>query len=389
MRLTIALSLCLVGCTTYAPPDPLADDGARVAGADCPIVGEAVFYTQSAWGTLADALAADMSPCVDAYISMPAYSGHKVDPRAEGEPAAIRARSPQLHALAEFHWTTWANESGSWFDKGVRFRQNMIDAGYDVAAGDTWAINELPSTVRTDPAVRASVEDAVRGLYTGPAGAPAVKGVVWTVGMGHGTTNFSVYEPNVRGWLEDAHFWGQVNLYVRWWGQEVYADPHYVCVPGASAGSRSTQINEYVEHFARHAEVGPDSANTAQSYLGRAYTPTMNAVWQSSSGYGDTRVDLVTMEHFVSSEVYAARAWGNSHAYPDGRLGFAWAKLAGVSTDDLEVLADRLASAIRWAYDEGGGGASYACSPSGAYTWCQCSVAGAAFNDGWQTFSTW
>lgn len=378
------------GCDTYLPPGGPDDGGARVAGADCPLPAEVVFYTQSAWGTLADALAADPSPCADYWISLPAYSGHKVDPRGGGEPDRIRDRSPQLHALAEFHWTTWSQQPGSWYDKGVDFRRRMDAAGYDVAAGDTWAINELPSSVRYDDTVRQAVKDVVRGLYTGPAGAAPVKGVVWTVGMGQGTTNFSVYEPYVEDWLEDAPFWSQVNLYVRWWGQEAYADPYDVCVPGASAAERSTQINEYVEHFARHAEVGPDSANTAQSYLGRAYTPTMNAVWRSpNTGYGDTRIELVQMEHFVSSEVYAARAWASSHTYPDGRLGFAWARTGDASTEDLEVLAERLASAIRWAYAEGGGSAAGACSPSGAYTWCQCSVPGASFHDGWETFSIW
>jgi hypothetical protein len=387
MRLIPVLSLA--ACTEWMPPPPAQEAPEREAGADCPVIGEAVFYTQSAWGTLADALAADPSPCVDYWVSLPAYSEHKEDPRGGGEPELMRARSPQVHALAEFHWTTWSSDSRSWYDKGVEFRRRMDDAGYDVLAGDTWAVNELPSSVRSDDAVRQNVEDLVRGLYTGPAGDPPAKGVVWTVGMGQNTTNFSVYEPNLQDWLSDSHFWGQVNLYVRWWGQEVYADPSYTCVSGQSVASKSTQINEYVEHFARYADIGPDAANTAQSYLNRAYTPTMNAVWQANSGYGNTKIDLVQMEHFVSHEVYAARSWSNSHSYPDGRLGFAWAKESGVSDDDLEVLAERLASAIHYAYDEGGGTAAGACSPSGAYTWCQCSVSGAKFNDGWETFAVW
>ncbi len=95
------------------------------------------------------------------------------------------------------------------------------------------------------------------------------------------------------------------------------------------------------------------------------------------------------MEHFVSHEVYAARAWSGDHNHPDGRLGFAWARSDDVVDADLTVLAGRLASAIHYAYDAGGGSAAGACSPSGAYTWCACEVSGASFNDGWDTFGSW
>ena len=116
----------------------------------------------------------------------------------------------------------------------------------------------------------------------------------------------------------------------------------------------------------------------------------MDAVWESDGvGYGNTMVDLDTMKMFVSHQVYAARSWSNSHNYPDGRVGFAWARSDGVSDTDLQELAERLASAIHYAYDEGGGSAAGACSPSGAYTWCACEVTGASFNTGWDTFETW
>lgn len=230
----------------------------------------------------------------------------------------------------------------------------------------------------------------MQGLYEGPSGSPAVRGAVFTSGMGQDTTNFAVYKPYVEDWLEDADFWVKADLYARWWAQEVYADPDHSCVGSASVAERSAATNSYVEHVARLAEVGPASANTAQSYLGRAYVPLMNAVWGSvDSGYGNTVVSLDNMQHFVSTEVYAARSWSNSHNHPDGRLGFAWARADGVLDSDLATLAARLATAIHYAYDEGGGSAAGACSPSGAYTWCVCDVGGAAFNEGWDTFATW
>ena len=359
------------------------------AECDCPLAAEVVFYAPSAWNVLADALLADPSPCADYWFSLPANSGDKTTPRAGGEPEAMRARSTRFHAVAEFHWSTWSDEGGTWYEKGVAFRELMVTAGYDVDNGDTWAINELPSTVRYDDDTRANAIELFQGLYDGPSGATPTQGIVFVIGMGHNTENFSVYKPYIQDWLVDANFWTKANLYVRHWGQEVYADPDETCEPGATVAEVSTPLNHYVEHVAWHAEEGPSDANTAQSYLGRAYVPVMNAVWNSDGdGYGNTAVDLDTMKHFVSHQVYAARAWSDSHNHPDGRLGFAWARY---DTDDADLadLGARLASAIHYAYDEGGGSAAQACSPSGAYTWCACEVSGASSNDGWDTFGSW
>ena len=119
----------------------------------------------------------------------------------------------------------------------------------------------------------------------------------------------------------------------------------------------------------------------------------LNAAWQAPAGYGNMALTADQMKHFVSTQVYAARAWAGAHAYPDGRIGFSWSPHDATSAPsyatDLASIAARLANAIHHAYDDGGGSAARACSPSGAYTWCQCSVAGAAFNDGWDTFATW
>lgn len=377
------------GDTTCDATESCWDCTSDCGACDCPTPAEVVLYTQSAWNVLADAFLADPSPCADYFLSLPANTNDKTTPRAGGEPEIMRERGARMHAMAEFQWTAWSAESGDWYDKGVEFRRRMTEAGYDVSAGDIWAINELPSSVRTETSVRQEALDAMRGLFDGPDG-DGVQGAVFTVGMGHGTTNFSEYEPNVQDWLEDRTFWEQANLHARFWAQEVYADPAFTCVPDSSTGERSGALNAYVEHFARHAEVGPDSANTAQSYLGRAYVPLMNAVWGASgSGYGETDIPLEEMQHFVSNQVYAARAWSTDHNHPDGRLGFAWDRQDGVEDTDLEVLAARLASAIHYAYDAGGGSAAHACSPSGAYTWCQCSVSGASFNPGWETFESW
>ena len=64
----------------------------------------------------------------------------------------IRALGSAFHALAEINvtgWTSWVASTGSsWYAAGVEARRRMATAGYDVAAGDTWALNELSSAVQ-------------------------------------------------------------------------------------------------------------------------------------------------------------------------------------------------------------------------------------------------
>ena len=65
----------------------------------------------------------------------------------------------------------------------------MAEAGFDIAAGDTWAVNEFPSTVRSGAGdARANARELVRGLYEGD-GTRTARGVVFIVGLGQPTTN--------------------------------------------------------------------------------------------------------------------------------------------------------------------------------------------------------
>ena len=77
----------------------------------------------------------------------------------------------------------------------------MAAQGFDVAAGDTWAINESSSAVRTGAgAARQNLRDLVRGLYTG-AGGTAVKGIVFVVGVGQTGTSLSTYKGTLQLWF--------------------------------------------------------------------------------------------------------------------------------------------------------------------------------------------
>ncbi|MBI2893737.1 MAG: hypothetical protein HYY06_09310 [Deltaproteobacteria bacterium] len=390
MRRWIVFAAALAGC--IGGPDELERETGAVAEGECRWPVEVVVWDSKDWMRLGRQFAADPSPCADYYLSIPGVVGDKTRLR-QGAAEDIRALGPELHAMAEFHWTTWSrwveSTGNTWYEAGREFRRRMVEAGYDTAAGDTWAINELPSSMRKNTAgARTHARNAVRGLYEGD-GEP-LKGAVFIVGMGQGTTNFSVYKPQLEQWLCDADFWVDMNRYVRWWGQEVYADPERSCFD-AQVGTRSPAINEFIQHVPRLAAAGPSCANTAQSYLDRAYVPLLGAAWQQATGFGDTRITLDQMKAHVSTQIYAARAWANGHAYPDGRIGFAWAPGddGPSEPEDLDELAARMASAVSHAYGDGDTTAAHACSPSGAYTFCGCRIPGAARNTGWSTFSRW
>ncbi len=335
------------------------------------------------------AFAANPSPCADYYIHLPAVAGDKTHPRGGAAVDGVHAAGARFHAMAEFHWGEWSNLGGmSWQQRGREFRARMLAAGYDPAR-DTWGINELPSTTRSDPSVRADVAALVQGLYEGSPGSPAMGGAVYVIGMGSGTANFSVYKPALEGWLSDAAFWKTMNQYVRWWGQETYQHPEDQCVGGVQVAARSAAINEFAMHVARLAAVGPAAAGAARSFFDESYVPLQSAFWHGAP-YGTEATTLEQMKHMVSTQVYASRAWAATHPYPDWRLALAWNdQLDGATEADLDELAARVAAAVRGAYDDGASTAAHACSPSGAYTWCACEVAGAAFNAGWSTFDAW
>src|SRR5262249_61609447 len=119
-------------------------------GADCGR-RRVVFWAAPDWRRLATSLAADPSPCAQYLVSVPPLTADKSQPRAD-EAWRIRALGTSFHALAEINvtgWTAWVNANGGdWYAAGVEARRRMAAAGYDVAAGDTWALNELSSAVR-------------------------------------------------------------------------------------------------------------------------------------------------------------------------------------------------------------------------------------------------
>jgi hypothetical protein len=375
----------------------VAAQGPEALRKNCRFHAEVGFYTDSDWNRLAQNLAAEASHCADYYISLPALAGNKTMPRPD-QAWRIRALGPRFHAMAEAHLTSWQNwvlQNGkTWTQAGQEFRKRMVTAGYDVNAGDLWALNEVPSSVRQNAGQsRRNLLDFLRGLHDGDDSAPT-RGLVFVVGLGQRTQNLSVYLTNMRGWLSDAAFWTEAGDYVRFWAQEVYADVRAWGVADAPAMTRARHVMEYEMHPLALAQAGGEKSAAAAAFLRRTYLPLANAAWKWESGFGYTNVDDLTMRHFVSEQVFAIRHDAGTHPEegPEGRLGFAWAPEARGESDfpaKTAGLQQRLASALAHAYAQGGSSQMGACGPPGEHVWCEGAVDGALFNEGWAAFSSW
>jgi hypothetical protein len=356
-----------------------------------------VFYAATDWLRLATKLAA-ASPCADYFISIPPVVSDKTTLRPD-QARRIRALGTNFHALAEIHWTAWskwvASTGSSWYAAGVEARDRMAQAGFDVAAGDTWAVNEFPSSVRTGVgSARANARELVRGLYDGDR--PA-RGVVWIVGVGQPTTNVAVYQTNLQNWLADVAFWTDMNAFVSDWSQEVYADFRRYAVPGAPIARRRDYLNDYLQHAFVVARAGPSTIDLARGYLHGAFSPLASAAWQWESGYGWTMIPVDQMQAFVSAQVYALRSFSVATGEPQDHWGFAWQprNATGLSAGDFAAqtgaILDRLGAAIRDSgqtadpNDPGNG----ACGPPGQNLFCGGDLAGAQFAEQWKAFRAW
>ena len=369
--------------------------GSRVATQNCR-AADLVFYAARDWLRLAAKLAERASLCAEYYVSIPPLVSDKTNPRPN-QAWRIRALGPRFHAMAEIHWGAWQGwveaTGRTWYDAGLEARRRMALAGYDVASGDIWAVNEFPSTVRRKLATaRADARAFVRGLYEGD-GRPA-KGAVFVIGVRHATGNASLYKSTLKAWFADTPFWLDMDRTVRFWAQEVYGDALLWGVPGAPAATRRDQLNEYLQHVARLGLVAPPRYGAARAFLGRTHTPIANAGWQWPTGLGWTMVSGDQMRHFVSSQTYALRNYAATQDAPD-RFGFAWAPNNATAMPGAEFVAEtgqllaRLAAALADSGSEPSFDAGIDACLAGGLDWCRADVAGAAFTDAWRMFSVW
>ena len=354
----------------------------------------AIFYTQTDWLRLATKLAAQPSPCAQYYVSVPPLAAAKTTLR-NGEAAKIRALGPNFHALAEIHyagWSQWvASNNATWFDAGVEARKRMEAAGFDVAKGDTWAVNEFSSAVRVGTGTaRQNARDLIRGLATGSGGTP-VKGVAWTTGISQPVADTTLYQTNLQNWFGDAAFWTDMAAYVSDWSQEVYPDWRKTAVPGSTAQQRRDYLNDYLQHQLVLARVAPPTIEPARTYIQSAYAPLASAAWSWDTGYGWSAIPYDQMQSFVSLQVYALRAFSVALGQPQDRWGFAWApRNVGLSSGDFAsqsgLIIDRLAAAIRdsAAVSNPADPGIEACTNT-----CGSDFPGGSFTELWKSFRTW
>jgi hypothetical protein len=357
---------------------------------------DVVFYSTDST-RLAQWLGPERSPCADYYIS--------VMPVAEGNPRplvapAIRAVGSQFHAMAEIRlnpWGLWVAANGkTWFEAGVEVRRRMATAGYDVAQGDTWALNEVgaPSTqllgvdVLTDTGTaRDDVLEFVRGLYTGEPGMPPAPGLVFAANPTQITTDLALYKQRLRSWFRDAEFWMELSRYVRFWAQETYADARTWGVAGSTLAARTSQLTDYFAHATRLLDADPDGTAAARAFFDAAYTPVGNASYQwgppelqpNGIGFGYTAITLPEMQAFVAAQTYALRTYFGGVGARD-RFGYAFVPRVSTGAATQSAVAGRVAAAIRGSETEPSG----ACGPGG--DWCNGEIAGAQFNPAWATF---
>jgi hypothetical protein len=361
--------------------------------ADCrPLRG--VFYAATDWLRLATKLAANASPCAQYYISIPPLVSDKTKARPD-QAWRIRALGPNFHAMAEIHFATWqrwvAANGTTWYAAGVEARHRMEAAGFDVTKGDTWAVNEFPSTVRTGAgSIRQSVRDFVHGLYAGD-GTPPTKGVVFVIGPGQSAGDLLLYQSNLQNWLTDSAFWSDMSAYVSDWSQEVYGDVRRFAVPGSAVEARRDYLVDFLDHVSVLAGVGPPTIDSARAYLAGAYSPLANAAWQWDSGYGWTSVPFDLMQSFVSAQVYALRYYSVSSGQSQDHWGFAWQPRNGsaLATADFKnqtaAILDRLGAAIRDSGETADGSAACGLSSQN----CFGDLPGATFTEAWKSFRAW
>lgn len=401
MKLSLVVALVMVaGCVGDAPPDPDLGDGSGDLGdspdamTGCASVTTVLLYSEDTYDlTLPNAFAAAPVSCTRYYVDLPHLTTDSTMPRPGAD--KVHALGASFHAMAEFSWSGWANwiaaspGTRDWASAGRQFRQRMVDAGYDVAAGDTWVINEFPSSTHTgDNDVWQHEADAVKSLDEGDGSHPT-KGAVLLEGMGQNLVNFAVYKPNVEGWLQHDAFWTAMSAHVRWFGQEVYADPHFNCVTGSNVATATTHLDAYLEHIPELAEASGGRASAAVAFLTSAYVPLLNEAWNSNAGFGNDVIDLGDFEKFSRLQIYSTHVWAANHPYPGRRIGFAWAPRNETAAQD-SALSSVIANSVARAYpsQEFYGLGKYACSTDGNLAGCGCTVSG-GYNTGWNTFATW
>jgi hypothetical protein len=366
---------------------------------------DTIFWGGTQWIELAKGLAAERSDCVEYYVTIPPKDADRTVLRRGRDFKAIRALDPHINPVAEIRFTSetgwrawvvgphpdWA-PGRTFYEAGIEARRRMERIGLDVAAGETWALNELDETILEDvPGRREEVLQFVRGLYEGGPGMPEAAGIAFNIGPRSDLRDVASYKARLQEWLTDGEFWRDLEEHVDFFADEVYATPANWGIPGASLEDRAKLLNEFFYHLPTLAEAGPDAAEPARAFLRRTFVPLVNASWPHE-GLGQTnRISPETMNGFVSTQVYARRVYADANATTAGHggMGFAWAPNPAepsYTEDGRNLVLQRLASAV--ADSVGNGDAARACGADDDAS-CSGDVEGAFANNVWKAFASW
>src|SRR5262249_44390741 len=277
--------------------------------------------------------------------------------------------------------------TSGWYATGQMLHDWMLVEGFDPAR-DAWAVNEvgIPSdnpchaAIFSDESARRNFQEFVHGLHDGYTGEAPIAGVVCAASPAQlaAAGDCASYREGLAKWYADAPFWQDMERYVRFWGEEAYADSRAWGVDGASLEDRTAYLNDYFMHGRRLAAGDGDAA--ALAFFGHAYTPIGNASWKQSApnpvfgpGFGQTgNLTAAEMKSFISAQTYALRSSTAT------RFGFAVAP-SGAGTDRVP-LEGHVAAAIRASESDPLG----ACSVAP----CDTVVDGAGFAAAWQAFAS-
>ena len=135
---------------------PCRVDRQPAARSACPYQAQVLTYNPRGWQPLARCPGSQPDAVRPVLHRVAADQRQDHPTRAQHRPGGAEQK-----ARTSTRWPSSAGRSGpgkpgSWYSKGVAFRRKMAAAGYDPARGETWAINELPSTIRSRADTRAA-----------------------------------------------------------------------------------------------------------------------------------------------------------------------------------------------------------------------------------------
>ena len=164
------------------------------------------FYAPTDWLRLATRLAANPSRARSTTSRSRRSPADKTKLRPD-QAWRIRALGPNFHALAEINVTRLVRlgrrrTAAAGSTRASRRARRWPPAGYDVAAGDTWALNEVSSAVRaaTGSARAEHARLHARPLRRRRRPAARPRASSSSIGVGQATADLSTYKANSQGW---------------------------------------------------------------------------------------------------------------------------------------------------------------------------------------------